>query len=170
MALFTITSIVAWGEGIRVTGHNEILSFKCNDFLDCYNVFRFTNDLPGSISYISQQGLANRPHNNYFYGEVEERFSGELSMVGDIDWWSNPSWLTNINLTTNLLGAIFPMYTIAPSNCTSFEPNPSIGGINPELPPGDPETDTGETGGKMAVFVKLQRNVYEQPRARHQCI
>ena len=146
--------IVAWGEGIRVVGHDEVLSFRCNDFLDCYSGFRFTADLPAGESYISQQGAFNRPHNNYFYGDIEERFSGELSMVEAIDWWSNASWLTNIVLTSDLIGFINPSYTTFPSYCISYEPLPSVGGIEPEDDePTDPNPDGPEDELKMAILL-----------------
>ena len=160
-------NLVAWGEGIRSVGHNELLDFKCNDFLDCYKGFRFTVDLPGSYSFISQQGISassgnvNRPNNNYFYGQVEERFSGELSMPLDINWFSNPGWLTNIYLEPSLYGFIIPVYTQYGSGCSSYEPKPSLGGIDlgaDEDFSNDLIPDTVGTAAKVASLLNYSEN------------
>lgn len=117
-------NIVNWGDGIRVTGHDEMLKFKCNEFTDCYKGFRFASDLPTGESYITQQGSSYAPHNNYFYGDIEQRFAGGVSMEDYINWYINPSALTNIEpLPLELTDYINQMNTYGASPCTPPAPS-----------------------------------------------
>ena len=116
-------NIVNWGDGIRVTGHDEMLKFKCNEFTDCYKGFRFAADLSTGESYITQQGSSYTPHNNYFYGDIEQRFAGDLSNEEDIYWYINPSALTTIYLELTLWGDIIQQNTNWASPCTPPAPS-----------------------------------------------